>query len=265
MKRSFKEIREEWNTKFRSPTGNDVTVYINPTRKELSQLARTYHDSVAAILYKDNLYVWTNGLHYHVKEHYRMGNEFVSMMLYITHGMIAGVGVTDTTKTTKWHENPKTREYIFNHKRIKRNLTPDADIYYYNQDVVGAWHEMELAEEYFNYINFNASQYDILKNPTPVEIGKRKWKYLGIIITKYGDAIVFNGYDLLHSQVEKLLSGEGGGRAYLRCGWVAGFTQDLVFSEDYDDKEKQDAMYFMDKSKWLNRYSFLSDLDIEDM
>lgn len=143
--KKFKQIREEWNTMFRSPTGNNITIYSDPSRKELAQLARTYHDAVCAMLYKDELYVWTNGLHYHVKEHFNMGKDFVSMMLYINRGMISGIGITDTTKPTKWHENPNLKKYLFTHKRLAMKLAPDANIHYYNQDVVGPWHDMVSA------------------------------------------------------------------------------------------------------------------------
>lgn len=140
MKKKFKQLREEWIDRIKSRLNRDIDIYLNPSRIELNMMAKDYHGAVAVILHEDDMYAWTHGLHYHVKEYYKM-KEFVSLIIGIDKGKMYYISVTDTIKGTKWDKSPYLKDYILDHPRIKRNVTPDVEVHYYNSDVVGDWHE----------------------------------------------------------------------------------------------------------------------------
>ena len=125
-----------------------------------------------------------------------------------------------------------------------------------------------IREEFLALHRHRRSQYlhEILLNPTPKEINKAKFKNLGVTITKNGDAIVFNGYNLLHAEVEKYTDSYGGEAATFRGTWNRNTMETLHFSELYtDENDMWKALEYAKKSRWLKKYSLISHFDIEDL
>jgi len=123
-----------------------------------------------------------------------------------------------------------------------------------------------LREEFLTHIKgrSNGEIHEILINPSPRELQKSSiGKNLGITITPSKDAIVFNGFKLMHKEIEYIAAEYGGSAADFRATWNRDFIQTIHFSEV--QKKPDRAVYYAQRCPWLKKYSYIEALDIDDL
>lgn len=131
---------------FKNRNGNYVELFINPTSKELQQLAN--HDTIRAFLTEDDCIAWDPSLaiHYEVSENIDLDkNSAVSILLYYTPSEPdILILVTDFTKKSQWFHNPELADWIKNHSYIQSLADEDyIEISYFDEDVYGDWEDIE--------------------------------------------------------------------------------------------------------------------------
>ena len=143
---TFKQyITEAWTDQISGsrydPTSTDI--FINPTRKELASCEN--YGGCPAILLDDDMYVWKDSLHYEVIDKLQLDKKnIIPLRLYLDRSTVLGVVVTDTSKLTKWHHNPKVYDAIINHRFIRLyggDIEDDEFVSYYDEAIGGSWHQ----------------------------------------------------------------------------------------------------------------------------
>jgi len=118
-----------------------VEVFINPTPREIKEI--TKYDQYGLILSGNNAYGWDRdkAYHYQVRKFLKnkVDNNYVCLLVYVE-GDNVSLLVTDDTKESTLHHNPKTEEFIYNHPFFKhKNII---EVLYWDQDVVGSWKDL---------------------------------------------------------------------------------------------------------------------------
>ena len=101
-----------------------------------------------------DLYIWSEALHASARKSLKIldNKNAIPLNLYLNGSRIVGVSLTDWAKNTKWHHNPKVKDAIIKNKWIKLYADSEAlqdpnFIGYYDESIVGLWHEMKVASE----------------------------------------------------------------------------------------------------------------------
>ena len=119
-----------------------VEVFINPTDREIKEC--TAHDQYGLILSGRNAYVWNRMGAYHSQVRKFLGNkvgtDYVSILTYVVRGREVEVMVSDDTKHSSWHHNPKIGEFITTHPFFKNKQI--VNVIYYDENIVGDWKEL---------------------------------------------------------------------------------------------------------------------------
>ena len=132
-------LREHFETSFNN-RGKSCEVFKNPTRKELLQCKE--YDSVRAFVVDDDLYVWNpfRALHQEIRDQLNLPPDAISIEITFV-GRSAAVMVTDNTKNTIWHHNPKVVPELSNNSRL-RQLFNNIHIDFYDSAIVGNWRDI---------------------------------------------------------------------------------------------------------------------------
>ena len=117
-----------------------VEVFKNPSVKEYKEAS--VNDRARAFLLNRDMYIWNpyGGIHFEVQEKLKLGKNALPIIIF---GSIRGnisIVVTDYSKKTIWHHNPKIKEYILKKSYLSKfNVT---DISYFDEMIFGPWDEM---------------------------------------------------------------------------------------------------------------------------
>jgi len=130
----------------------DTEIYENPSRERLAKIAKK-SDNVRAFIKDKKLYVFdSNTLHQTVRSSSSLDlKDAISIMLWISGGMVGAVTVTDNNRSTKWHHSKEVRDVILTNPYIK-SLSSKSDrenedfVSYYDDAIVGPWDKMEINE-----------------------------------------------------------------------------------------------------------------------
>jgi len=124
-------------------TADYVEVFINPSDKEIKEC--TSHDQYGLILSDKNAYVWNRMGAFHSQIRKFLGNrvkqDYVSILVYVVRGKEVEVMISDDTRHSVWHHNPKVDEFIIHHPFFSNKRV--INILYYDEDIVGDWKELK--------------------------------------------------------------------------------------------------------------------------
>lgn len=122
-------------------------VFVNPSRKEIREISQDF-DSVRAFIDGDQLYVWnpTIALHQEIRDHFKLGKDALSLILYLHKGKVTDAQVTDNSKQSIWHHNPEVADFIFNSPALVGIKDSSMTVSYYDESIVGDWLELEAEE-----------------------------------------------------------------------------------------------------------------------
>ena len=116
-------------------------VFKNPTRKELKGILEEWEDFRAFLTNEKDCIAFSSGLlHHDVRGGMNLPRDSLALQIWI-YGNTISIRVTDNNRGNKWHHNPKIRDFIMNHKYLKRFKIEDID--YYDEAIVGPWEELE--------------------------------------------------------------------------------------------------------------------------
>lgn len=136
MRSQIQGLSEKYNTTI-DFYGKKAEVYKNPSLGELKAMGSATTGTRAFLVGKDSL-VWHGVVHQVVREKMKLSKDALPVILYIGGGTV-DVMVTDNSRGSKWDRNPKTFDFIKKNTYLKRWKI--GEILYYNQDIVGKWHE----------------------------------------------------------------------------------------------------------------------------
>lgn len=123
-----------------------VDVMKNPTRKELNKLNVQKYDVVRAFVVGNDLLAWNvgEGLHMEMATVLKLDiSNVIPLLLYVFQDE-GHAKVTDMSRKTVWHHNPKTADVLRRHHALN-NMFRKIEVSYYDQDEVGDWEEMQHA------------------------------------------------------------------------------------------------------------------------
>jgi hypothetical protein len=142
------KVKEEiypFTANIKNHDGKSVTIYIDPNKKELDKL--DFMDGVRALLDVKNCYAWANAFHATIMRQLSLSNAIPVLLFYDNQTEIY-VMVTDASRSTLWHENPKVAVAIRNHPYIRK--WKKIEIGYYNEDIVGDWEKAKTFKEWLH-------------------------------------------------------------------------------------------------------------------
>jgi hypothetical protein len=150
-----------------SRTGQEIPVYINPTKGEIGGLLRK-SDVVRLALSADGntLLAWDAfvATHGQLREYLQLHGMADRNAVITLVGYPGGVQVTDGVKGTRWEHNPETAQVILNSPRIIQALGHIHEIGYYDEDIVGDWAKLPGKTARLNLTAGSFGPQDIPKN-----------------------------------------------------------------------------------------------------
>ena len=158
-------------------TGKRFNVYKNPSMMELKGVAEDHplEDAgwVGSWLVGNDWYVWSynDALHYDIEKQLGIQNGIPLSIAF--NDRKAFVVVTDSSKRTNWHHNPDVADAIRNHPHLGSQFNIE-DISYYDEAIVGSWHEEGFNESnpiFMNEKKFHWSEVYRLHMPDGGEDG----------------------------------------------------------------------------------------------
>ena len=130
----------------------DVTIFVDPSRGDIQRLLRE-HGVCRAWASADgqHLVAWDAGLALHatVADGYlpTLGWAGKDNRISLEIWGDRSVRVTDATRHTSWFHNPEIADALMNSQALRRALgAPPTEVTYFDEDVVGPWHEMIQAK-----------------------------------------------------------------------------------------------------------------------
>jgi len=116
-----------------------VEVFIDPTDREVKECVA--HDQYGLIISGKNAYVWNRMVAYHYQVRNFLGKridaDYVSILIYVVRGKEIEVMISDDTKHSSWHHNPKVDDYIKSHPFFRNKQI--VNILYWDEKIVGDW------------------------------------------------------------------------------------------------------------------------------
>lgn len=139
--RQWLESIYPFTAKIKNHDGKPVTIYINPTKEELEKLTNIlgFPNEVRVLLDDKHCYAWHDAYHVTIMNQLSVINPIPALIF--NDGKEIIVEVTDASRHTTWHENPKVAEKIRQHPYIKQ--WKKIVVGYYNEDIVGDWEKLK--------------------------------------------------------------------------------------------------------------------------
>jgi len=145
--------------------GEETMIYENPSQERLAKISKGM-ECARAFIKGNKVYVFdANALHQTVREKSSLDlKDAISVVLWGQGGNIAAVQVTDNTRNTKWHHSKELKDAILavpyiQHRSSKVDRESEEFVSYYDDAIVGPWHELEEA-----YTDFDSAPIDLLKH-----------------------------------------------------------------------------------------------------
>jgi phage pi2 protein 07 len=119
----------------------------NPSSEDIQRLSRS--NEIRMFLVGDDLYAWNpiELLHEEVASELQLGQNRIPLFGLTLKGKIFNVWVTDSSKNTSWHHDPKVKNIIMQNpnlmKLMHQEMRNNPDIGYYDQDIGGNWDDKE--------------------------------------------------------------------------------------------------------------------------
>ena len=118
-------------------------VYAHPTQRQM--LFCLKGGDCRGYLDGDRLIVWPpfDALHVTVSESLKLGPEAIPVYLYGHQGKVISVVVSDASKNSNWHHNPKVVDAILSHSELSRFFADEnVDVSFWDEDIVGDWRKL---------------------------------------------------------------------------------------------------------------------------
>lgn len=140
MKSFLSFLKEEWYQSYKVQSMQEpLEIYKNPSRKEITQLAKQDFGAFRAFLMDDgNMYAWSRAIHGQAHKSLKLGANMIPVYveIFAQTGMIK---VTDFINNSNWGDH---REKVAGKIRSNRHLNKlfnKLKIEYYNQRSSGDW------------------------------------------------------------------------------------------------------------------------------
>jgi len=133
-----------------------IDVFWNPNKNIIKKIISNSSMIRGFIFQKDNkVLIWNayEANHSYVKKGLKnSGIEIQDIIPFYSDGY--NIIISDTSRYTKWHENPELAQKIKNNQNIQKVFPNNFDISYYNEDIVGDWEKLAQRYEDLPYENY---------------------------------------------------------------------------------------------------------------